>query len=257
MKDAAALAGQVAIERRVHSSGDGFQGGSHDQGPRRQTPTVAHPTAAWQSSRLDRISPSACVAARGKTICPAIVPRHKLRSAMGAPANSATTFRYKRWKALVFGAVSAALGALMIGLGVVALDPSWTAHVARGQFIVDAPVWVRAPVLFVTGVFVLAPGLWLLFAGLTNATVVTAIEQAIVARTLFGRQRRLAWTDITVAKRKKNQIILSPVGTDTVGQEIWDRKSVFLDIGTLDVAPGAAEALIARHRPDVVIPATI
>ena len=98
--------------------------------------------------------------------------------------------------------------------------------------------------------------LWLLFAGLTNATVVTATEEAIAARTLFGRQRQLAWTDITVAKRKKNQIILSPAGTDTVGQEIWDRKSVFLDIGTLDVAPGAAETLIARHRPDLVIPVT-
>ena len=69
---------------------------------------------------------------------------------------------------------------------------------------VDAPVWVRAPVLFVTGVFVLARGLWLLFAGLTNATVVTAIEEAIAARTLFGRQRRLAWSDIVVAKRRKN-----------------------------------------------------
>ena len=102
---------------------------------------------------------------------------------MAAPPNSATTFRYKRWKAVLFGAVPAALGALMIGLGVAALDATWTAHVARGQFIVDAPVWVRSPVLFVTGAFVLAPGLWLLFAGLTNATVVTATEQAIVART--------------------------------------------------------------------------
>ena len=175
---------------------------------------------------------------------------------MTAPPTATTTFRYKRWKALAFGAVPAALGALMIWLGVEALDPSWTAQVARGQFIVDAPVWVRAPFLFVTGGFVLAPGLWLLLAGLTNATVVTATEQAIVARTLFSRRRQLAWRDIVVAKRKKNQIILSPAGTDTVSQEIWDRKSVFLDIGTLDVVPGAMEALIARHSPDIVIPAT-
>ncbi len=103
----------------------------------------------------------------------------------------------------------------------------------------------------------LAPGLWLLYAGLTNASVVTATEEAITARTLFGRRRQLAWRDIVVAKRKKNQIILSPTGTDTVGQEIWDRKSVFLDIGTLNAAPGAAEALITRHRPDLVIPATV
>ena len=145
----------------------------------------------------------------------------------------------------------------MIWLGVEALDPSWMAHVARGQFIVDAPVWVRAPLLFVTGGFVLTPGLWLLYAGLTNAAVVTATEQSITARTLFGRRRQLAWREIVVAKRKKNQIILSPAGTDTVSQEIWDRKSVFLDIGTIDAAPGAAEALIARHRPDLVIPTTV
>ena len=119
------------------------------------------------------------------------------------------------------------------------------------------PLVSLTPVSFATYAgLVLAPGLWLLFAGLTNATVVTATEEAIAARTLFGRQRRLTWADITFAKRKKNQIILSPAGTDTVGQEIWDRRSVFLDIGTLDVAPGAMETLIARHRPDLVIPVT-
>ncbi len=68
---------------------------------------------------------------------------------MTAPPTATTALRYKRWKALAFGAVPAALGALMIGLGIEALDPTWTAQVTRGQFIVDAPVWVRAPLLFV------------------------------------------------------------------------------------------------------------
>ena len=177
-----------------------------------------------------------------------------LASAMHGMAHNTTTFRYVRWKAVLFGAVPAALGALMIGLGVYALDPTWTADVVRGQFLVNAPVWLRSPVMFATGAAVLMPGLWLLFAALTNAAVVIANNQRITARTLFGRFRQLAWTEIAVVKRKKNQIILSPTGVDTIGQEIWDRKSVFLDIGTLDAVPGEFEALIARHRPDLTIP---
>jgi hypothetical protein len=173
---------------------------------------------------------------------------------MHGMSHTTTTFRYVRWKALLFGAVPAALGGLMIGLGVYALDPTWTAHVARGQYLVDAPAWVRSPVMFATGAVVLIPSLWLLFAALKNATVVIATDHTIAARTLFGRFRQLAWTEIAVVKRKKNQIILSPVGVDTIGQEIWDRKSVFFDIGTLAAAPGELEALVVRHRADLIIP---
>jgi hypothetical protein len=113
---------------------------------------------------------------------------------------------------------------------------------------------VRSPVMFATGAAVLIPGLWLLFAALKNAPVVVANDHAITARTLFGRFRHLAWADIAAVKRKKNQLILSPAGVDTIGQEIWDRKSVFLDIGALCAAPGEFEALVGRHRPDLIIP---
>ena len=109
----------------------------------------------------------------------------------------------------------------MIGLGVLALDPAWTAHVARGQYLVDARVWVRSPVMFATGAVVLMPGLWLLFAALVKPPVVVANDRTITARTLFGRLRRLDWDAIVAAKRKKNQIILSPVGR---GQR-WARRS--------------------------------
>jgi hypothetical protein len=165
-----------------------------------------------------------------------------------------TTYRYARWKALLFGVVPAGLGGLMIGLGVYALDPAWTAQVARGQYLVDAPVWVRSPVMFATGAAVLIPGLWLLFAALRNSPVVIANDRMIAARTLFGRLRQLDWDAIVAAKRKKNQIILSPLGVNTLGQEIWDRKSVFQDIGMLDAAAGEIEALVHSHRPDVAIP---
>ena len=64
---------------------------------------------------------------------------------------SPIVYHYVRWKAVLFGLVPTLLGAAMIGIGVVALDPTWTAQVARGQYLVDAPVWIRSPVMFATG----------------------------------------------------------------------------------------------------------
>ncbi|MGH6890902.1 MAG: hypothetical protein ACREEP_01465, partial [Dongiaceae bacterium] len=142
--------------------------------------------------------------------------------------------------------------ALMIWVGAEALDPAWTAQVTRGQYLVDAPNWVRSPVILATAAVVLLTGLWMLWAGLTRAAVVTADSRAISARTIVGRQRRLVWADIVDAKRRKNQLVLSPPGVDTISQEIWDRKSVFLDGGMLDAAKGEIEALVQRHRPDLL-----
>ena len=167
---------------------------------------------------------------------------------------SPIAYRYVRWKAVLFGLVPTLLGAAMIGIGVVALDPTWTAQVARGPYLVDAPVWIRSPVMFATGGFVFVPGLRLLYAAVSNARIATFDEHGITARTLFGRRRHVEWRSIQTAKRKKNQIILSPADVDTLGQEIWDRKSVFLDIGMLDAVDGDIEAQVRRHRPDLVIP---
>lgn len=161
-------------------------------------------------------------------------------------------YRYVRWKALLFGSVPVALGALMIVVGIEAADPKWTAEVARGQFLVDAPTWIRSPVMLATGGFVFAMGAWLLWAVTTGVKVVEADAAGVAARTIFGRLRQVKWPEIVDAKRKKNQLILSPAGTDSLGQEIWDRKSVFLDIGMLDAPPGEVEALVHQHRPDLV-----
>ena len=163
--------------------------------------------------------------------------------------SSQVVYRYVTWKGLLIGSVPVVLGGLMIWIGLEALDPSWTAQVAKGQWLVNTPFWIRSPVMFATGGFVLGMGAWLLFATLSGVKVVTADNEGIAARTIFGRLRRLQWSEVVDAKKKKNQLILSPVGTDTLGQEIWDRKSVFLDIGMLDAPPGAVEALIKQHKP--------
>ena len=158
-------------------------------------------------------------------------------------------YRYVQWKGLLFGSIPGALGGLMIWIGIEAFDPSWTAEVSKGQWLVNAPVWIRSPVMLATGGFVFGMGAWLLFATLSGVAVVTADDDGIAARTIFGRLRRLQWSEVVDAKKKKNQLILSPVGIDTIGQEIWDRKSVFLDIGMLDAPPGAVEALVKQHKP--------
>ena len=169
--------------------------------------------------------------------------------------NPPLVFHYVFWKAVLFGVIPAALGAGMIWIGVLALDPTWTAEVAKGQFLVDAPPWIRSPVMFATGAFVFVPGLRLLIAAATHASVVSMDDRGVSARTIFGRLRHLDWPAVKSVKRKKNQIILSPVGADTLGQEIWDRISVVLDIGMLDAPAAELEAHIRRHRPDLVIPA--
>ena len=160
-------------------------------------------------------------------------------------------YHYVRWKAALFGALPAALGLLMVWVGVAAIDPTWTAQVSKGQNLVDAPNWLRSPVILATAIVLLIPSCWLLWASITHATVVETTDLGIVAHTMFGRKRSVAWASIVDAKRKKNQLVLSPVGTDTVLQEIWDRRSVFLDIGMLDAPVGAMEALVHRHRPDI------
>lgn len=163
--------------------------------------------------------------------------------------SSQVVYRYVPWKGLLFGALPVALGGLMIWIGIEAFDPLWTAQVAKGQWLVNAPFWIRSPLMLATGGFVFGMGAWLLYATLLGVTVVTADNDGIAARTIFGRLRQLKWSEIVDAKKKKNQLILSPAGIDTLGQEIWDRKSVFLDTGMLDAAPGAVEALIKQHRP--------
>ena len=159
---------------------------------------------------------------------------------------------YTRWKALVFGGLLSALAALMAWVGIAALDPDWTAQVAKGQYLVDAPAWLRAPVMLAVAAVCGQSGLWQLGAGLLGLPVVRIDDQGIEARTSFGRRRRLAWDAIVQMTRRRNQLILSPAGTAAIGQEIWDRLSVILDVGMLDAEPAQIEDLIKRFRPDLL-----
>ena len=169
------------------------------------------------------------------------------------PANAAEplTLHYVLWKSFLFGSLPIALGGLMIWVGIEALDPDWTAQVTKGQYLVDAPPWVRGPVILASAAILVAPGLRLVWAGLTRAPVVTIDQSMIAARTIFSRRRQLPWARIVEAKRK-NQLILSPAGTNTLSQEIWDLKSVVLDTGMLDVGGRDIEALVLHHRPGLV-----
>ena len=113
---------------------------------------------------------------------------------MTQPSNK-IEYRYVRWKAVLFGLVPVVLGGLMIWIGLEAIDPSWTAQVAKGQWLVNAPFWIRSPVMLATGGFVSGMGAWLLFATLSGVAVVTAGDEGIAARTIFGRLRELKWSD--------------------------------------------------------------
>jgi len=175
--------------------------------------------------------------------------------AMRSTDPSVTVIRYRRSKALAFGAMMLAIGAGIAWLAWDALDPGWTSPTDDGALLQALPYWVRVPFILAIATIVLTPGVTMVWSGLRNAVVVRADSEGISARTIFGRRRYLAWDDIVSARRfgTENQIILSPMGADTLVQEIWDRKSVLLDAGMVEIPLRDVEALLARHRPDLTI----
>jgi hypothetical protein len=175
--------------------------------------------------------------------------------AMRSTDPSVAVIRYRRSKALAFGAMMLAIGAGIAWLAWDALDPGWTSPTDDGALLQALPYWVRVPFILAIATIVLTPGVTMVWSGLRNAVVVRADSEGISARTIFGRRRYLAWDDIVSARRfgTENQIILSPMGADTLVQEIWDRKSVLLDVGMLETPARDVEALLARHRPDLTI----
>jgi hypothetical protein len=172
---------------------------------------------------------------------------------MDIPAIDETLIRYAKRKAIAFGVIMLAIGTAMVWLAMELLDATWISPSDDGALLQIMPTWVRTPLVIIIAGIVLMPGVAMLGAGLTQRVIVRADAAGIAARTIFGRTRRLSWGDIVVAKRKQNQIVLSPTDVDTIGQEIWDRKSVLLDVGMLEVAPPEVEALIHRYRPDLVV----
>ena len=166
-----------------------------------------------------------------------------------------TVVRYRRSKAFAFGAMMLAIGAGIAWLAWDALDPGWTSPIEDGALLQALPYWVRVPFIVAIAIIVLTPGVTMVWSGLTNAVVVRANADGISARTIFGRRRYLSWDDIVSAKGfgAENQIVLSPAGAETLVQEIWDRKSVLLDVGMLEAPPRDVEALVTRHRPDLKI----
>ena len=136
-----------------------------------------------------------------------------------------------------------------------AFDPAWRAPGDDGALLQALPAYARVAFFVVIGLVVLAPGAWMLWAGLADLPVVRIDGQNISSRTIFGRQRQLAWHMVGSVKRlqRENQIVLSPLGNSGLLTEIWDRKSVLIDVGMLDRPPADVEAMIRRLRPDLTI----
>ena len=95
----------------------------------------------------------------------------------------------------------------------------------------------------------------MVWAGLSNRIIVHADANQISSRTIFGRRRTLPWPAIGSGKywRKENQIVLSPIGQGGIAEEIWDRKSVLIDVGMLDRSVADVERMIHHFLPDLDI----
>ena len=123
--------------------------------------------------------------------------------------------RYRRSKALVFAAIMLGIGGMIGWVAWDAIDPAWRAPSDDGALLQALPAFVRVPFFVVVGLVVLAPGVWILWAGLANLPVVRMDDQTISSRTIFGRQRQLAWHRVGSVRRlrRENQIVLSPWAT--------------------------------------------
>jgi hypothetical protein len=105
------------------------------------------------------------------------------------------------------------------------------------------------------GGIVLLPGAMMVWAGLTQRIIVRADSDGISSRTIFGRRRSLAWDAVGSVRRwqRENQIVISPLGHGGLADEIWDRKSVLIDVGMLDRPVADVEAMVRQFRPDLAI----
>ena len=99
--------------------------------------------------------------------------------AMRSTDPSVTVIRYRRSKALAFGAMMLAIGAGIAWLAWDALDPGWTSPTDDGALLQALPYWVRAPFIVVIATIVLTPGVTMVWSGLRNAVVVRADSEGI------------------------------------------------------------------------------
>lgn len=163
--------------------------------------------------------------------------------------------RYRRSKAFGFGAMMLAIGGAIAFVAWEALDPAWQSPSDDGALLQALPAWVRVPFFLLIGAIVILPGAMMVWAGLTNRIIVQADANHISSRTIFGRRRAMPWHAIGLAQywRKENQIALSPIGHGGIAEEIWDRKSVLIDVGMLDHTVADVERMVRHFRPDLTI----
>ena len=146
----------------------------------------------------------------------------------------------------------AALGGLTLWVGFQALDPAWSAANTDAPWLGLIPGWARGSFFWSIGVlFMIHPGLWMLWAGALKVPIATFDAGGVAARNLFGYRRCLAWSEVTSARSKQNLVVLSPATAEQLSHQIWDRCSVFLDVGMLDALPEQIIALIHRYRPEL------
>ena len=177
------------------------------------------------------------------------------RLTVAAPDGDTFAMRHRRSKALGLGIMMLAIGGAIGFLAWEALDPAWQSPGDDGALLQALPTWVRVPFFVLIGGVVLLPGLMMVWAGLTKRIIVQADANHISSRTIFGHRRTLPWHAIGSAQywRKENQIALSPIGHGGIAEEIWDRKSVLIDVGMLDHTVADVERMVRHFRPDLTI----
>ena len=188
-------------------------------------------------------------------------------------------FRYQRVVAWI--SLCAMFGVMgLFAAFVPDLGDDWApshAHNIKQVFIMAIPLWLLRPLLVLMGLVFLGSGAWTAVATAKRLPIVTVTDDWIEARTVFGRRRRLAWSEITDAMTFKSQIVLATgesgfdaqarVGmryNDSMvtwewlmfqlgGAGFWKRNAVCIETNMIDAERGSVQDLIARYKPNLII----
>jgi len=136
--------------------------------------------------------------------------------------------------------------ALLTYLAVAALAPDFAISSGRGAFLNDLPPWMRSTFLFGIAFICLFGALQQFKRKWRPQVEVEAGSEGITSHLFWGKGR-LRWTEIKAIERQSNWLFVR-------GTANGRSKKLVIDTGGIDAPIDHLYALIARYRPDLMVP---
>jgi hypothetical protein len=149
--------------------------------------------------------------------------------------------RPRMWAVVVL----ALAAALLIWVGIESLATDFAVR-GRGSFLNAAPPWLRGAFFFGCAAACIAIGMLPLWRKLNPKVEVEADPQGITSHLFWGRGQ-LRWADIMMLERKGNWLFVRGKGAND------KPKKLVIDTVGIDAPIDNLYAIIARHRPDLLV----